>query len=114
LFVLFACRRDKLFVLIDKFFLIPYKIFTTLDLSGRNSAVECQLPKLDVAGSIPVARSKISHNLESSIYQCRQGNSWVLRQRGKFRLTTKNSTAQRISQFLVEEYCAQGSSGETL
>jgi uncharacterized protein (TIGR02231 family) len=29
--------------------------------SGRNSAVECQLPKLDVAGSIPVARSnKIS------------------------------------------------------
>jgi hypothetical protein len=27
-------------------------------LSGRNSAVECQLPKLDVAGSTPVARSK--------------------------------------------------------
>src|SRR5690606_408196 len=26
-------------------------------LSGRNSAVECQLPKLDVAGSTPVARS---------------------------------------------------------
>jgi hypothetical protein len=26
-------------------------------LSGRNSAVECQLPKLDVAGSSPVARS---------------------------------------------------------
>ena len=25
---------------------------------GRNSAVECQLPKLNVAGSIPVARSK--------------------------------------------------------
>jgi hypothetical protein len=25
--------------------------------SGRNSAVECQLPKLDVTGSIPVARS---------------------------------------------------------
>jgi hypothetical protein len=29
------------------------------DLSGRNSVVECQLPKLDVAGSTPVARSKI-------------------------------------------------------
>jgi cardiolipin synthase len=28
-------------------------------VSGRNSAVECQLPKLDVTGSIPVARSKI-------------------------------------------------------
>ena len=26
-------------------------------MSGRNSAVECQLPKLDVAGSSPVARS---------------------------------------------------------
>jgi hypothetical protein len=25
--------------------------------SGCNSVVECQLPKLDVAGSIPVARS---------------------------------------------------------
>ena len=27
-------------------------------LSGSNSVVECQLPKLDVAGSIPVSRSK--------------------------------------------------------
>ena len=26
--------------------------------SGRNSAVECQLPKLDVVGSSPIARSK--------------------------------------------------------
>ena len=26
-------------------------------MSGRNSVVECQLPKLDVAGSSPVARS---------------------------------------------------------
>jgi hypothetical protein len=31
-------------------------------MSGRNSVVECQLPKLDVAGSTPVARSKISLN----------------------------------------------------
>jgi hypothetical protein len=30
-------------------------------LSGRNSAVECQLPKLDVTGSIPVARSNFFH-----------------------------------------------------
>jgi hypothetical protein len=29
-----------------------------LEKSGRNSAVECQLPKLDVVGSIPIARSK--------------------------------------------------------
>jgi hypothetical protein len=27
---------------------------------GSNSAVECQLPKLDVAGSIPVSRSMFS------------------------------------------------------
>ena len=26
-------------------------------LSGRNSAVECQLPKLNVVGSTPIARS---------------------------------------------------------
>ena len=28
-------------------------------LCGSNSVVECQLPKLDVAGSSPVSRSKI-------------------------------------------------------
>jgi hypothetical protein len=28
-----------------------------MDSSGSNSAVECKLPKLDVAGSIPVSRS---------------------------------------------------------
>jgi hypothetical protein len=28
-------------------------------VSGSNSAVECQLPKLDVAGSIPVSRSSL-------------------------------------------------------
>ena len=27
-------------------------------MGGSNSVVECQLPKLDVAGSIPVSRSK--------------------------------------------------------
>jgi hypothetical protein len=31
--------------------------FTSTKPSGRNSVVECQLPKLDVAGSSPVARS---------------------------------------------------------
>ena len=29
-------------------------------LCGRNSAVECQLPKLDVVGSSPIARSKLN------------------------------------------------------
>jgi hypothetical protein len=43
--------------LIDKGIVIPYKILLYRALSGRNSAVECQLPKLDVTGSIPVARS---------------------------------------------------------
>ena len=32
--------------------------------SGSNSAVECQLPKLDVAGSIPVSRSNFFNGLE--------------------------------------------------
>jgi hypothetical protein len=31
-------------------------------VSGRNSVVECQLPKLDVAGSSPVARSILIHS----------------------------------------------------
>jgi hypothetical protein len=45
--------------LIDKGDAIPYKILPPRALSGRNSVVECQLPKLDVAGSTPVARSKL-------------------------------------------------------
>jgi integrase len=32
-------------------------------MSGRNSVVECQLPKLDVAGSTPVARSNFYNGL---------------------------------------------------
>jgi hypothetical protein len=33
-------------------------VFDRIDSAcGSNSAVECQLPKLDVAGSIPVSRS---------------------------------------------------------
>ena len=39
---------------LTKYFLLNN--ITTL-MSGRNSVVECQLPKLDVAGSSPVARS---------------------------------------------------------
>ena len=38
------------------------------EASGGNSAVECQLPKLDVAGSIPVSRSNFFNNLSKSIY----------------------------------------------
>ncbi len=33
--------------------------------SGGNSAVECQLPKLDVAGSIPVPRSILFDHLQT-------------------------------------------------
>src|SRR5262249_5815552 len=35
--------------------------------SGGNSAVECQLPKLDVAGSIPVPRSIVSDVTDRSL-----------------------------------------------
>ena len=38
--------------------------FEATNLSGSNSAVECQLPKLDVAGSIPVSRSNLFNNLQ--------------------------------------------------
>ena len=48
-------------LLIDKGIVIPYKTLLCQALSGRNSAVECQLPKLDVTGSIPVARSNFLH-----------------------------------------------------
>jgi hypothetical protein len=34
-------------------------IHRKLLICGRNSVVECQLPKLKVAGSNPVARSKL-------------------------------------------------------
>ena len=40
--------------------------FIGLAASGGNSAVECQLPKLDVAGSIPVPRSNLVNNLRGS------------------------------------------------
>src|SRR5439155_13676459 len=33
---------------------------------GRNSVVECQLPKLDVAGSTPVARSREFEELDAT------------------------------------------------
>jgi hypothetical protein len=45
-------RGNDLFILHPSAF-IPW-------LSGRNSMVECRLPKPDVAGSIPVARSTFS------------------------------------------------------
>src|SRR6266571_1081189 len=32
-----------------------------VEACGRNSGVECQLPKLDVTGSNPVARSDVRH-----------------------------------------------------
>jgi hypothetical protein len=36
-----------------------FPVVTSFPASGRNSMVECQLPKLKVASSILVARSKI-------------------------------------------------------
>jgi hypothetical protein len=45
----FGLARDRLFLLYLRF-----------QSSGSNSVVECQLPKLDVAGSNPVSRSIFS------------------------------------------------------
>ena len=54
-----ATRHEKAdshaLVIVDKKFLNLLELSSTS--SGSNSAVECQLPKLDVAGSIPVSRS---------------------------------------------------------
>src|SRR5688572_7399349 len=61
------------------------KVVDSLRSSGSNSAVECQLPKLDVAGSIPVSRSfsfkslgftsfgsaaLLPHSIHKSGFQC--------------------------------------------
>lgn len=45
--------------------------------SGSNSVVECQLPKLNVAGSIPVSRSKILSASSPNFYpQC--CSTWLM------------------------------------
>ena len=49
-----------------------------IKLSGSSSAVERRLPKPDVAGSIPVSRSKLfqrflylsSHRLKRAVFRC--------------------------------------------
>src|SRR5438067_13090097 len=47
-------------------------------LGGRNSVVECQLPKLDVAGSTPVARSREFEELALCRYEPRAGGGSLL------------------------------------
>ena len=37
---------------------VVYRDLSINDFCGSNSVVECQLPKLDVAGSSPVSRSE--------------------------------------------------------
>ena len=37
-----------------------FRQIADLQVRGSNSAVECQLPKLDVVGSIPISRSFVS------------------------------------------------------
>jgi hypothetical protein len=39
---------------------LPGIIIHLYGWSGSNSGVECQLPKLDVAGSNPVSRSRVA------------------------------------------------------
>ena len=48
-------------------FLCCVKWLTSLPVSGSSSAVERQLPKLDVAGSIPVSRSMNPAKIEYPI-----------------------------------------------
>ncbi len=46
----------------------------TASAGGRNSEVECKLPKLDVVGSIPIARS-LSWDTTPGIFQIRQADT---------------------------------------
>ena len=49
---------------------MPLRLNLASVLSGRNSVVECQLPKLDVVGSSPIARSilmKLAENERSEV-----------------------------------------------
>src|SRR4051794_40178520 len=49
--------------------LTPLTLLLTLpEIRGRNSVVECQLPKLDVAGSSPVARSDCFISVSASLH----------------------------------------------
>src|SRR5437879_1115837 len=45
-----------------------FLLYLSCWLSGSNSVVECQLPKLDVAGSSPVSRSIFSITWELSMF----------------------------------------------
>ncbi len=49
--------------------IITYIVDVHKILCGRNSVVECQLPKLDVVGSNPIARSNIDKGLAESLTQ---------------------------------------------
>jgi len=40
------------------------------EVGGSNSVVECQLPKLDVAGSTPVSRSNFFNDLHEPASLC--------------------------------------------
>ena len=76
-----ATLRQKLRLLIG-----GGKLYFVFRLSGSSSAVERQLPKLDVAGSIPVSRSisfqntllcrlhSIEYHPQSTLRECRRAN----------------------------------------
>ena len=56
-------------------------IFVLKNYRGSNSAVECQLPKLNVAGSIPVSRSSNNKATIRTITRFNSGfcrlNQWL-------------------------------------
>ena len=53
----FQICLDKIALLIKMGIRLQLYTKTAFSTCGRNSAVECQLPKLDVVGSSPIARS---------------------------------------------------------
>src|ERR1700680_520280 len=70
--------------------------------SGCNSVVECQLPKLDVAGSTPVARSttslnRISHLRRSARRAASAGSARGGHFQAKFRLFRREFGGKLVS-----------------
>ena len=52
-----------------------FSYICVIRVCGRNSVVECQLPKLDVAGSSPVARSTTHFLIRNSLFSVRNSSS---------------------------------------
>jgi hypothetical protein len=70
--------------------------------SGRNSMVECQLPKLEVAGSSPVARSRFHYTLALRARMCLAINTSPIPKYNRFCVGTLLSKPQAEGTALIQ------------